>query len=154
MSDILIKTSKRYNFNPKIWGPHAWFYYDTIVLSYPDNPSQDDRETYRNYFQNVFKTLPCQKCQLNYQSHLSELPLTDNILNSRDNLVSWWVKVHSSVRKMTGGKELTEEEFLKYYADQYAHKNKDDTNMTRVLVILCMLALFYFLAKDFIMSKR
>ena len=154
MSDILTKTSKRYNYNPKIWGPHAWFYHDTIALSYPDHPSHEDKEIYRNHFTNIFKTLPCQKCQMNYQGHLLELPLTDQVLSNRDNLISWWVKVHNSVKKMNGNKEITEEEFLKYYADQYTHKKTDDTAMTRFLVIICMIALFYFLAKDFILAKR
>ena len=154
MSDILIKTSKRYNFNPKVWGPHAWFYHDTIALSYSDNPSLEDKEIYRNHFQNIYKTLPCEKCQNNYQSHLLELPLTDVVLQNRNNLIAWWVKVHNVVRKINGNEEFSEETFLKYYADQYSHKNTDDTSITRLLVIVCIIALFYFMANDFIMSKR
>jgi hypothetical protein len=29
----------RNNLNPKIWGPSGWFFIDSIVLSYPDNPT-------------------------------------------------------------------------------------------------------------------
>jgi hypothetical protein len=156
MTDILKNSisSKRYNFNPKIWGPHAWFYHDTVVLSYPDRPDQTTKENYKYHFLNIYKTLPCQKCQYNYQNHLADRPLRDNDLASRDALVTWWVGMHNAVKKMQGEKEITVEEFLKYYADQYSKNRVDDSNTTRAIVFMCMIALLFYLAKDFMMLKR
>jgi len=33
----------RTNLNPNIWGPKTWFFIDSIILSYPDNPSNEDK---------------------------------------------------------------------------------------------------------------
>lgn len=154
MTDILTKRiRKRYNYNPKIWGPYAWFYHDTIILSYPDDPTNEDKEIYRNHFSNIYKTLPCQKCEINYQTHLKELPLTDEILSDRTKLIRWWISIHNSVRKMTHSKELTEEEFITYYINQYSPKT-DDTNITRFIVIICIIAIIFYMTKDFILNRR
>ena len=27
------------NLDPKIWGPHYWFFLDTIAMTYPNHPN-------------------------------------------------------------------------------------------------------------------
>jgi hypothetical protein len=41
---------KRNNFNPNIWGSKGWFFLDTIILSYPSNPTNDDKNKFKIFF--------------------------------------------------------------------------------------------------------
>ena len=50
------------DYNPKIWGPKAWFFIETIILSYPDNPTLNDKNTFKNFFNSLAFILPCRKC--------------------------------------------------------------------------------------------
>ena len=34
----------KYNLNPEIWGSKGWFFLDSIMLSYPDQPSDLNKE--------------------------------------------------------------------------------------------------------------
>ena len=33
--------SNRVNINSDIWGPKAWFFIDSAILGYPDNPTPE-----------------------------------------------------------------------------------------------------------------
>ena len=37
------------NINPKIWGPCAWDFFYFIALSYPKDPTQEDKLKYKKY---------------------------------------------------------------------------------------------------------
>ena len=42
-------SSKRINIDPTFWGPKAWFFIDSIVLSYPNKPKPEEQQIYRNF---------------------------------------------------------------------------------------------------------
>ena len=44
----------RNNYNPDIWGNKAWFFIDTSILSYPNNPDKNTKK----YFYTVRKEVP------------------------------------------------------------------------------------------------
>ena len=35
---------------PEIWGPNAWTFLHTITLNYPENPSEDDKQNHKDFF--------------------------------------------------------------------------------------------------------
>ena len=39
----------RQSFEPKIWGPHAWFFIETSVMAYPEYPGDKDK-IYEEFF--------------------------------------------------------------------------------------------------------
>ena len=40
----------RQNLNPNIWGPHAWFFLESIAIGYPDNPTKEEKIKAKNFF--------------------------------------------------------------------------------------------------------
>ena len=42
----------RKDFNPKIWGPHAWFFIENIALGYSKNPTVDEINAAYLFFTN------------------------------------------------------------------------------------------------------
>lgn len=94
---------------PDIWGKHLWYSIHFIALDYPEQPSTNDRENYRTFFENLWKVIPCYKCSRNYQDHLRHLPLVSDrgdYLASRDTLFAWTVELHNMVNRMLGKPEM------------------------------------------------
>ena len=38
---------------PEVWGPHAWIFLHSITFNYPDNPTDDEKKHYKNFFENL-----------------------------------------------------------------------------------------------------
>ena len=61
--------------DPEVWGPHAWIFLHTITLTYPHNPTDQDKKNYKMFFYNLATVLPCTHCSQNYRIHLKQLPI-------------------------------------------------------------------------------
>jgi hypothetical protein len=108
------------SFNPNIWGPKSWFFLDTIILSYPNNPSKNDKLLFSNFFINICNVLPCKKCCIHYKKHLEHFPLNDDILSSKKKLILWWINIHNEVNKSNNKKQfLNINNFIQYYNEYY-----------------------------------
>jgi hypothetical protein len=113
----------RQSFDPSIWGPHAWFFLETIVMSYPINPSEKQKINFKSFFYMLQFIIPCDKCRVNYLEHLKDYPLTDTVLKNRDNMFTWIVGVHNSVDP---NKRRSAKETYDYYINQYSESPKKD----------------------------
>ena len=40
----------RQNFDPKVWGPKAWFFLESIAMAYPTKPTYDQKKAAENFF--------------------------------------------------------------------------------------------------------
>lgn len=94
---------------PKIWGKYIWTSIHIIALGYPDKPSPDDKQNYKQFYTNLWKVIPCIKCAKNYQMHLDELPLEGQLSNNTA-LFKWTVDLHNIVNKELGKRQWTFEE--------------------------------------------
>ena len=100
--------------DPVKFGPCLWRSIHIIALGYPENPSEIDKQTYTNYYRDLWKIIPCLKCSLNYRRHWTELPIY-SYLDSRHHLFEWTVLLHNIVNKELGKKQITLEEAYKIY---------------------------------------
>ena len=99
------------NFNPNIWGPKGWFFIDTIILSYPNNPTELEKKQYRNFFYSFPVILPCKKCRIHFNEYIEQNPLNDEILSSKDNIIKWILQSHNNIRKT----QISIEDYYTYY---------------------------------------
>jgi len=100
--------------DPIKFGPCLWRSIHIIALGYPENPSEIDKQTYTNYYRDLWKIIPCLKCSLNYRRHWTELPIY-SYLDSRNHLFEWTVLLHNIVNKELGKKQITLAEAYKIY---------------------------------------
>jgi FAD-linked sulfhydryl oxidase len=105
--------------DPTIWGSPTWFYGHSVTLSYPENPSQDDQITMKNFFENL--VFPCTKCNYHYKKHWEKYPLTEQILASKKSVIQWFIDVHNEVNKYKKKPELTIDEMMELYQDIYGN---------------------------------
>ena len=45
----------RQNLNPDIWGPRAWFFLESAVIGYPENPTKEDKLQAKKFFLSLQK---------------------------------------------------------------------------------------------------
>lgn len=104
--------------NQNIWGSHLWFSLHTITFTYPINPSTIDKNNFKNFFESLQNVIPCAICQRNYKRHLLEHPI-DKHLNTRKDLVYWFIDIHNMVNSEIGKKFMSYDVVLKKYENVY-----------------------------------
>ena len=40
----------RENFEPTVWGPHAWFFLESVAMAYPIKPSYQEKKAADDFF--------------------------------------------------------------------------------------------------------
>tara|TARA_Y100000389_G_C17383210_1_gene475524 strand:+ start:677 stop:1114 length:438 start_codon:yes stop_codon:yes gene_type:complete len=138
--------------DPEIWGPHAWVLLHTITLVYPHKPTNNDKQTYKNFFINLYNILPCDWCSHNYKIHLDKYPI-DNYLNSKKNIVQWLINIHNETNKLLNKNiYFTYDNFITKYKEIYKQNNTCKYN---VLVLLIILLIVFILIKYYkIIEKK
>ncbi len=131
---------------PEVWGPGGWIFLHTITMNYPNNPTEDQKFYYRQLFENLKYTLPCEKCANHYAENLKKYPL-DQALKSKETLIKWLIDIHNEVNIKNNKKVYSYEEVNRIYKDLYNTKNKIDWN--KILMILVIILIGYFLYKEY-----
>lgn len=108
----------------KIWGPPGWLFLHCVTMGYPyqiEKTKPDHlfrKEETKKFFESLGNVLPCVYCRESYNKFLIQLPLTDSVLDTRENLARWFYNMHNLVNKKL---EISQDEiptFRKFY-DQY-----------------------------------
>jgi len=132
--------NNRNNLNPVIWGPKAWFFLDSVVLSYPNNPTNTQKEKFASFLYSVADVLPCQKCSHNYMDHLKLNPLKDDDLLNRDKLLEWWIKMHNLVNMSLNKEMMSKKSYMDYYNRMY-DEGWCNRSMVRNVIYMCIIIL-------------
>ncbi len=106
------------NISPTLWGPHLWKFMHYLTLSYPENPTEEDKDNLYNFFLTIQTVLPCEKCRYNFKSHLEKTPLTEEILSDNVKVIKWLFDIHNEVNKSTDKPVLLYDEFIKLYSSK------------------------------------
>jgi hypothetical protein len=139
------------NLNPKVWGPHAWFFLDSIVLSLPNKLNYEQKTIYKNFFTSLQNVLPCEGCREHYKKNLKKYPLTDEILSKKENMIKWLLNVHNNVRRNAKKIPISIKQYFEYYDknydDNYNNKPSKDCNfkyyISIIIILLLLLFIFY-----------
>ena len=125
----------------KIWGPHAWIFLHSITMAYPENPTEQDKKDYTNFFTNLHTILPCSICKTHYKDNLKKIPIQ---LNNRKELVNWLINIHNSVNKSNNKKQYSYQEVINYY-DRLYH----NSSLKYIIIISVIVIGTYFLIKKY-----
>ena len=104
---------------PEIWGPHAWQFLHSITLSYPDNPTLEDKNNHAYFFNSIQNILPCQKCRDHYTQNLQAFPVEQH-LDNKESLFRWLVDVHNRVNVTNNKREYSYDEVTELYEKIYS----------------------------------
>jgi hypothetical protein len=92
---------------PDRFGPSLWQGLHYITLGYPVKPTEEQKQKYKAFFLLLKDILPCSICANHYAENLKKMPITDEVLETKENLVKWLIDFHNVVNEMKG-KEVIE----------------------------------------------
>ena len=128
------------NMDPAIWGKHYWDVIHIITLTYPENPTEQDKQNVKNFFRLLQSLLPCTTCTKHYIQNLQNFPLTDDVLSNKQKIIKWAVDLHNQVNKQTGKNIFDINEiYNKYTKKEMSIKSKITIILTIVLIILLII---------------
>jgi hypothetical protein len=100
----MLYTKEEFNSNDgmltKVWGPCMWFFLHTISFNYPLNPTQIQKEKYKDFIMNLKYVLPCKHCRTNLTNNLKKKPITMEIMKNRDNFSKYIYGLHEDVNRL------------------------------------------------------
>jgi hypothetical protein len=126
--------------NNNIWGPPAWTFLHTVSFNYPDNPTDQDKQNYFNFFNSLKHVLPCDKCKKHYTENSTDLK---NNLNTKDNLVKWLINIHNDVNKKNGKKVWSYSEVYNKYQNMYNTSNTYNIIILLLIILIVFIFIFF-----------
>tara|TARA_Y100000992_G_scaffold199213_1_gene135647 strand:- start:6751 stop:7179 length:429 start_codon:yes stop_codon:yes gene_type:complete len=133
----------------KIWGPHYWFVIFTIGLTYPIKPNDISKKKYYEFIQNLPIFMPNPEITDVFSKLLDKYPVTP-YLDSRDMFLRWIHFIHNRVNVTLGKPEISFEDALVKYYDNYKIEKQVENNFVKykkiyiyIFTILILLFLSY-----------
>jgi len=84
--------------NVNEWGPGGWTFLHTITFNYPLDPTNEDKERYKNFFESIKTILPCKYCRQSFEIYMKYLPI-EEFLDSREGVTYWLYRIHDLVNE-------------------------------------------------------
>lgn len=120
--------------DPNLWGPHAWYFIESAVLTMPDDPSVVPK--YIDFLMGLQHVLPCRGCRENYADHIKDKPPTN--ITTKAELVKWVLTLHNDVRDFQKKPKRTHEEVIAYYSKQKPTSSRGQMLHMAVMVMMCI----------------
>lgn len=83
-----------------VWGPPMWHFLHTMSFNYPINPTQEEKEHYRDFVLSLQWVLPCKYCRQNLKTNFKSLPLTMAEMKNRETFSRYMYELHELVNRM------------------------------------------------------
>ena len=108
--------------DPKVWGPHYWFFLNTVAMTYPHHPNSVTKKKYYEFIQNLPLFIPVEQISSEFSKLIEKYPISP-YLDNRDSFVRWVHFIHNKINEKLEKPTITLNEFFLKYYDQY--KSKD-----------------------------
>ena len=117
----------------------------SITLNYPENPTEEQKQTYKTFFESLSGVLPCPGCSEHYKQHFNKYPIQ---LDNKNSLTKWLMQIHNEVNKSIGKNIMNINDVIKYYQDVY--EGKSENTMYIIFSIIVVICIFVFAYLKFI----
>lgn len=109
--------------DPKVWGPHYWFFLHTLVMTYPHHPNTVTKKKYYEFFQNLSLFLPVEEISSQFSKLLEKYPVSP-YLDNRDSLVRWMHFIHNKINEIHEKPQISLTSFFTKYYDEYKSQHE------------------------------
>ena len=109
--------------DPKIWGPHYWFFLHTVAMTYPHHPNAVTKKKYYEFIQNLPLFIPVDEISKEFEKLIDVFPITP-YLDNRDSFVRWTHFIHNKINEKLEKPPVTLNDFFVQYYNQYKSQNE------------------------------
>jgi hypothetical protein len=104
--------------DPKVWGPHYWFFLHTLAMTYPHHPNTVTKKKYYEFIQNLPLFLPVEQISGEFSKLIDKYPITP-YLDNRDSFVRWMHFIHNKINQKLEKPQISLNDFFTKYYDEY-----------------------------------
>jgi len=104
--------------DPKVWGPHYWFFLHTVAMTYPHHPNTVTKKKFYEFIQNLPLFLPVEEISGEFSKLIDKYPVAP-YLDNRDSLVRWMHFIHNKINEKLEKPQISLNEFFVNYYDEY-----------------------------------
>jgi hypothetical protein len=108
--------------DPKIWGPHYWFFIHTVAMTYPIRPNAVTKKKYYEFIQNLPVFIPVENMSGEFSKLLDKYPVTP-YLDNRESLIRWTHFIHNKINQKLEKPQISLSEFYVKYYEEYKSQN-------------------------------
>ena len=137
--------------DPKVWGPHYWFFLHTLAMTYPHHPNSVTKKKYYEFIQNLSLFLPVEEISSEFSKLIDKYPITP-YLDNRDSFVRWMHFIHNKINEKLEKPQISLNEFFINYYDEYKSQDEKFTQYYKIrdkiiylIVILGISVTIYYL---------
>lgn len=137
--------------DPKVWGPHYWFFLHTLAMTYPHHPNAVTKKKFYEFIQNLPIFIPVEEVSKEFSRLIDKYPITP-YLDNRDSLVRWTHFIHNKINQKLEKPEVTLQDFFVKYYNEYKSKNIKLAQYYRILskigyflIIIAIIGIIYYL---------
>ena len=138
-------------FDPEIWGPHYWFFLQTVAHTYPEFPNSVTKRKYYDFIQNLPLFIPNPEIGDKFSNLLDQFPISP-YLDGRDSFIRWVHFTHNKINKMLGKKEISLFAALDNYRSHYRPKqikvserfHLKQEYITAFFTLMCFILIYMF----------
>ncbi len=110
--------------DPKVWGPHYWFFLHTLAMTYPHHPNSVTKKKYYEFIQNLPLFLPVEEVSGEFSKLIDKYSVTP-YLDNRDSFVRWMHFIHNKLNEKLEKPQISLNDFfVKYYNEYKTHDEK------------------------------
>ena len=124
------------NIHPKVWGKTTWKFLHAVSLTYPDSPTDDQKDAMRALFNSLVHTLPCHNCRINLTKELAHMPID---VSSKQALNSWLLRLHNQVNQRLGQTQMSVDDVMQLVFKQEETKRAISCVTLVILIVVCII---------------
>ena len=109
--------------DPKIWGPHYWFFLHTISMSYPVHPNAVTKKKYYDFVQNIPLFIPVESMAGEFSKLLDQYPVQP-YLDNKESFIRWMWFIHNKINKKLEKPQISLNDFYVKYYEEYKPMNE------------------------------
>jgi hypothetical protein len=111
------------NLDPKIWGPHYWFFLHTIAMSYPIHPNAVTKRKYYDFVQNIPLFIPVESMAGEFSKLLDQYPVQP-YLDNKESFIRWMWFIHNKINTKLEKPQISLNDFYVNYYEEYKPINE------------------------------
>jgi hypothetical protein len=104
--------------DPKIWGPHYWFFLHTVAMSYPHRPNTITKKKYYEFINNIPLFIPIESMSTYFEKLLDQYPVSP-YLDSRDSFIRWMHFIHNKFNEHLEKPTISLSKYYEKYYESY-----------------------------------
>ena len=132
------------NLDPKIWGPHYWFFLHTIAMTYPIHPNAVTKKKYYEFVQNIPLFIPVENISGEFSKLIDKYPVVP-YLDNRESFIRWMWFIHNKINQKLEKPQITLNEFYLKYYEEYKHENIKNIEFNKLKEKLIYISVILFI---------